>query len=169
MVKVRAIVPAPGVLSCFRGDAPVYLCGDLDCLCRRPEPDLPAKDDLVVYSRRIKVQPPGKRNSLAVYVNWRPRKKVPSHRGDTFGKFSFGALAGSGRGSGRSCAPRPSASKDDFDGGKPQGSRGIAGGRDHARKSLYFAAECSFGRVSRPGMHARMHAALIGDKGLDND
>jgi transposase len=27
-------------------------------------------------------------------VNWRPRKKVPSHGGDTFGKFSFGdALA----------------------------------------------------------------------------
>ncbi|MGH6835353.1 MAG: hypothetical protein ACREC9_07345 [Methylocella sp.] len=43
------------------------------------------------------------------------------------------------------------------------GSRGIDGGRDRVRKSLYAADESSF---RRPAWAPGMPAALIGDQGL---
>ena len=84
------------------------------------------------------------------------------------------ALAGTKAAALAGLAPLVRASKDDFDGGKHTfggvGKPRHRPGRDRVRKSLYAAAESSLGRgVSPLGMHACMHAALIGDNGLDND
>jgi hypothetical protein len=107
-----------------------------------------------VYSRN-RGSAAGKRVSLADYGNWRPGKKVPLHRGCTFGKIC--PRGNKGRGSGRACTPRP----------RVEGR--LRWRQTHLRRGREAAASpgdatASHGRgVSPPGMHA----ALIGDNGLD--
>jgi hypothetical protein len=90
-----------------------------------------------------------------------PQKSSIAPRGH-FGKFSFvDALAERPRlwpGLRHSSARRRTTS---MAGTTPSagsgGSRGIAGGRDRVRKSLYAAAESSLGRGSLAAWHARLH------------
>jgi hypothetical protein len=168
MVTAGAIVPAPGAVSCSTGMRRFHVAASW--ITSPDDPDLRAQGDPDTHALppRIVVQPPGKRDSLAVYGNWRPRKKVPSQRGDTFGIFSFvDALAGRPR---LWPALRPSSARrrtTSMAANTPSagsgGSRGIAGGRDRVRKNLYAAAESRLGRGGSP---PGMRAAQIGDNGL---
>jgi hypothetical protein len=93
-----------------------------------------------------------------------PQKSSISPRGYVRKILSL-MLSREGRVSGRACAPGPHRRSTSMAAHTPSagpgGSRGIAGGRDRVRNSLYAAAESSLGRgVSPPGMH---------DKGLGND